>query len=302
MPLTDATDLIRRAAVQTLNQPSRPIFENRVVAPFVLDAEGQQMVTRANQSLDSGYVDSHDFPRPAVFFDLVVENLNRSGRAHFNRAIDVCCGTGFLALELTRRGIIETCLAVDINRAAITILQEKLKATPSSRVEPTHANFLSFSPKEKVDLIIGNSFLHHFPDNRAFLLKCHELLNQGGVLFLCHEPSLLNDFLENPISYLLTLLGRRKSVLCTDIWQYSVRSATELLQSTGFTHIEIRGFSLLSSPFNWLVLTIWKRVLRAPVPRWAWGFFFRLTIWEQKLFFFIPKDWFASFMITARAE
>lgn len=285
--------------VGTLNSYSRELFKKHVVAPFVLNDEGKRMVAHANKELSHSYVVAHDFPRPSASFDLLFSYLQRGGAKHFARAIDVCCGTGYLAMELVRRNIVDKCIALDINARAIAQLEEKLSREPNPRIETVHGNFLEVELAEKVDLIIGNSFLHHFPDNKDFLIKCHSLLKEEGILFLCHEPTLANDFLENPIAFALAKLGKRSRFAMTDIWQYSEAGMTKLLKDSGFRKVEIEGYSFLSSLFNWLALTVWGRALRRPMPPSAWQFFFRIMNIEKRILFWLPKDWFASFIVKA---
>ncbi len=282
-----------------LNQTARPIFRHRMVAPFVLDEEGQKLVIELNEKLNASYVVSHDFPRPSIFFDELIRGLRPGGDGVFRRAIDVCCGTGFLARELSRRGVVEQCIAIDINKDAITELQKKVDNDPTSSVVPLQANFLTVSLDERVDLIIGNSFLHHFPNNPAFLTKCRELLKPEGVLYLCHEPTMLNDPLENPLFYLARLLGRNSGFPLTDIWQYSKKSMIRLLNEAGFKNVEIHGFCLFWGPLNWLLLTVWKRLLHLEISEKGWEFLFRMMVWERKFFSFLPADCFSSFCVRA---
>jgi len=106
------------------------------------------------------------------------------------RALDIGCGTGNLTLKFLERGFHVT--GVDITREMIDVLRSKLRSKNQyddslKLIECDIDTFIS-SETEKYDVIAFSSTLHHLPFYVETLYKCINLLNDGGIVYITHEP------------------------------------------------------------------------------------------------------------------
>lgn len=275
-----------------------------MVAPYKLAAPGVERVLHANQELDREYVAEHDYQRPEIFFRHVTTALkNYSSRAFFPTGIDVCCGTGFLSERLQKENLVGKSYAVDMNPAALAYLCNRIASRPELNILPLNQDVYKMAIDEPgTDLIIGNSFLHHLPDNSLFLKRCFELILPGGVLFLVDEPSTAAERLENPAGFLTRLFRRKKrQERLQDVWLYSESGIRSLLIDAGFENIRVRGFGLFTTLANFFIYNVATRVFRLKkLPRRYFSIMYALNLLESRLFSFLPADRFSGLMVLAQ--
>ena len=101
------------------------------------------------------------------------------------RALDIGCGTGNLAFKFLERGFHVT--GVDITREMIEVLHRKNQYDSLKLIECDGDTFIS-KETEKYDVIAFSSILHHLPFYIETLYKCVNLLNNGGIIYIIHEP------------------------------------------------------------------------------------------------------------------
>jgi ubiquinone/menaquinone biosynthesis C-methylase UbiE len=107
--------------------------------------------------------------------------------AHRNggRVLEVCCGPGWLALELGRRG--QKVDAYDISPQAVTLARRMLEENPYKE------NFGSVSYHlqdvtqvdlgvDTLDAMVGWSAYHHLPNLPDFMERAYRALKPGGVI------------------------------------------------------------------------------------------------------------------------
>ena len=102
--------------------------------------------------------------------------------------LDVGCGTGFISLELARRG--HNVLGLDKNETMVEIAKRSRDKTGNSvngRLEYDVANFDKWSgTKQSYDVVLFSRVLHDLPKPRNVLIKAHHLLKKHGQL-VCLE-------------------------------------------------------------------------------------------------------------------
>ncbi len=177
---------------------------------------------------------------------------------------DVCSGAGFLAHHLTRKVNPRSLTLIELSPIELSRSKELL----ASREIP--ARFVCSSVQDaastenaRFDVVLGNSFLHHFPDLRTALRDLGRLLRPGGLLVALHEPAPMAVSLESGrFSYVAAqlLLGNafidrlryRGPGICVpgavDIWAVRAAALRPLFEDAGFTDIRI-----------------WRRYLLKPV-------------------------------------
>lgn len=276
-----------------------------IVAPYKLSELGADRVLHANHDLGQGYVIEHDYYRPEALFRHIISELkDYSPRTYYKTSIDVCCGTGYLSERLQTERLAGKSYAIDMNSAALRYLRGRIAARPEMNIIPLRQDVCKISIEEgTADLIIGNSFLHHLPDNSAFLNQCHDLLSDNGILYLVDEPSTSAEWLESPLGFLKRIFRRRDAnqTSLSDVWLYSASGLRDLVERAGFTDIRIKGFGLFTTIANFFIYNFASRILRIQtLPRGYYSVMYQLMLIESRLLFFLPADWFGGLMLFSR--
>ena len=101
------------------------------------------------------------------------------------RVLDICCGSGWLALELGRRGQIVD--AYDLSPKAIALAKKTLAENPFKEgFGEVNYHLLDVSQVdlgvETYDAVSGWAAFHHLPDPPEFLERVNRALKPGGVV------------------------------------------------------------------------------------------------------------------------
>lgn len=100
-------------------------------------------------------------------------------------ALDICCGSGWLALELARNGV--SVEGYDISDLAIKTAKKMLNENPfplgkgAVNYNCLDVNKIDFK-KRNNDTIYGFSAFHHVYDFDIFMNNCYENLNTNGLM------------------------------------------------------------------------------------------------------------------------
>ena len=116
--------------------------------------------------------------------EFIADRMNASAIA-----LDVGCGTGNILLKLLPKGF---CVwGVDISSQMLDVLKESLPPHSRDKVKLFCRNiddFIADCPR-RFDLITISSTLHHLPEYIETLNKLLGLLNDGGYIYITHEPT-----------------------------------------------------------------------------------------------------------------
>jgi 2-polyprenyl-3-methyl-5-hydroxy-6-metoxy-1,4-benzoquinol methylase len=93
-----------------------------------------------------------------------------------DRALDVGCGEGILARELSRT--VPQVTAMDLDEPSIRLAREQ---DPDGRIEFLTGDFLTYPFEGSFDFIASVAALHHM-DMRRALIRMRQLLRPGGTL------------------------------------------------------------------------------------------------------------------------
>lgn len=278
-----------------------------VKKPYKLNSEGEDLVIRSNRDLPTSYFDHLVFPITKFWRVYFEEKINIIVPENKRIFLDVCCGTGTLCLNVFPTSGFKKCIAIDNSETAIFVLRSRLKESHDIEVRKEDITKTSFV-SNSFDAVYGNSFLHHLPDNYAFLKETYRILSPGGVIVMTGEPTISAAFLEsvimNNIIKLLVFFHLKKKkenipdAPVTDIWLYEENSLRAMLSEVGFSDIIIKKMGVFVPLFNWptsLILGLFKRDSMQPVTYWK--FFGWL---DKKLFFWLPANNHSHFVIAAR--
>ncbi len=301
--MSDSKDIFKRI----MNRFAYERIASFVTKPYQLNKEGEDFVILSNQNLPESYFAHLFFPISAFWSSYFESKINILLPRKRDVMLDVCCGTGGLSLNVMPKIGFAKCIAIDNSDVAIGMLTKRVK--PNQNIEAIRQDITKTSFAENsVDAVYGNSFLHHIPDNYAFLSESFRVLKRGGVMVLTGEPTvgaavLENVIMTNVIKVLVFFrLKKKKTYLqetpVTDIWLYEEKTLRTMLAEIGFVDITIRGFGILVPLLNWpTALVLGKLTGKSLQPEiyWKW-----LGWLDEKLFGWLPPDIYSHFVIAAR--
>jgi demethylmenaquinone methyltransferase / 2-methoxy-6-polyprenyl-1,4-benzoquinol methylase len=308
---------------QILNDVVRPVLVNKVTDLYALNNEGQHLVLESNRNLTEKYVETHRYSIDKYWYGLIKKNLLIYPPKNFNTIVDICCGSGFITTNIMNNQLFNNCYSIDINLHQLVELKNILTSKKIDAVHVIRGDVLKLPFKDgSVDAVIGNSFLHHIPDNPKLLNEIHRILKPGGVFCCTHEPSINSIYIEQfPVGYTIRLfdlmhiknlvrriLGRpfkpktQGQPVLSDIWIYSEKNAKLLLEQAGFNEISVTSKGLTST----IIIKMIRTFIVLSGKRNSGEKFItsmqRIFDFIDRIFFktWLPKDCFSSMQFNAR--
>lgn len=140
------------------------------------------------------------------------------------RVLDVCCGPGWLSLELGRRG--QSVEAYDISPEAIALARRMLDENPFKDGFGHVTYHLKDTTEEDlgvatIDAVVGWSAFHHLPALPVFMDRVHRALKPGGIIATFDDlpRGRLEKWLERFFRLLLPTFDRTYSEKMLDMFQ-----------------------------------------------------------------------------------
>ena len=178
------------------------------------------------------------------------------------RVLDLCCGTGLLSYHLLSRAKPFNLTLLDISELEIAEAEKLIASKYPGQVDSfLWANALdSGCLPASFDIVIGNSFLHHFPDLGLALREFVRLLRPGGLFVSLHEPTVAALAFEsrNPANWLSYLRHGAAFVEMlrpegdslpagqgTDVWLFDEGELRSLLREAGFASVRTEPWGFL---------------------------------------------------------
>jgi SAM-dependent methyltransferase len=221
---------------------------------YVLPPELRSSITGANQQFDTGA----ELRLQDVYGDELWSRLRRLGLGDLDwpslRVLDACCGTGFLAYHLLSHAAPRSMTLLDVSADELASAERLVAGIHEVRtIEADLAG--ATAPQEAYDIVVGNSFLHHFPDVPAALDALRRLVVPGGWVVGLHEPTLaavawesgdlraMGGFGFVPRRWLRRIRlasGEPVRPGTTDVWLFRPADIERLLAEAGFVDIRVQ--------------------------------------------------------------
>jgi SAM-dependent methyltransferase len=197
--------------------------------------------------------------------------------------LDACCGAGFLSYHLLARVRPRSLTLLDVSpdelREAEQLIGGGAPGIASADVSTVCGDLAdSGLPGERYDVVIGNSFLHHFHDVPVALKAVHDLARPGGLVIGLHEPTPAAVPLESGrVSHVGAYTALRRWYLrkirhdgpepvragTADVWLFEARDLRRLLAEQGLVDVQVLPRYLLR-PF---VIATLRLSLSEQLPR-----------------------------------
>ena len=291
-----------------LNPEVRSSLEHKVIRPYVLNESGSNKVFNSNEGLDEEYFDHLEFPISKFWFKYFADKISILPPDNYGKALDICCGTGTVCLNIMAEGLFSQCEAIDIAEPAIIVLNKRIDREKIDNLSAFCSNIMKTKyANESFDCVFGNSFLHHLPDNESFLKEAFRILKKGGTICFTSEPTPSGAFLEgffssNLLKFLQFLKLKPKPSQVkpnlSDIWLYEKEPLELMLKQVGFETVKIKGFGFLTPLFNIPSTIIFQKISKKSMqPDWWWNVF---TSLDKLLFFWLPTNAYSHVTICAR--
>jgi SAM-dependent methyltransferase len=166
------------------------------------------------------------------------------------RVLDACCGTGFLSYHLLARAQPRELTMLDVSADEVRAAE---RLVGPGRAEAVVGD-LATASLEPFDVVMGNSFLHHFPDVPDVLASVFRLTRPGGLFVGLHEPTpaALPWESGDPRQVVSYFLSRRRYMDgtrhpgpgpvrdgTTDVWIFEAEDVSRMLAEAGFTEVRV---------------------------------------------------------------
>lgn len=111
--------------------------------------------------------------------------------------LEVCAGTGFLTYHLLMRCKPRQLTVNDISEKELNSARKLVSSLDSeTSIKWLLGDIYDIKPSKKFDIIIGNSFIHHFHNVPLIISKISKMLNPGGIFISLHEPTPMSTVVE----------------------------------------------------------------------------------------------------------
>lgn len=230
------------------------------------------------------------------------------------RVLDICCGTGFLSYHLLKQNTLGSLTLLDISLAEV--VQAKELITHQQNSCPHHflvsdALQMGLEPGQ-FDIVIGNSFLHHFHNLPDAIQSIRAWLKPGGIFITLHEPTPSAVPLESGRMNLwlrYILFGRQaleahryagsEMLGAADVWMFDPKILQTMFRDAGFTNIRTQKQRILRS----LIVGKMNLHLNATKPvlhKKEEGYIKFAIVADKILSYVLPSNWFGSFSLIAQ--
>jgi ubiquinone/menaquinone biosynthesis C-methylase UbiE len=242
-----------------LNPTFSSKYVSRVKSNYVAPSDIAEKSIHGNTNFETG----KELRLQDVYIDEIWIKLNNAGFTkeilEKSSILEICAGNGFLTYSILKKSNPVKLTVNDISEIEIT---ENKKLINSNFNTERHINYIigdihNLNIDDEFDIVIGNSFLHHFHDVPRALESINRLLKKGGFFISLHEPTPLSTVVESakiialPIGILFPKLindiARKRykyEPSETDLWMFEKNKLKNIFNNTGFSYSKYHYWGL----------------------------------------------------------
>jgi ubiquinone/menaquinone biosynthesis C-methylase UbiE len=231
-----------------LNPTFSSSTNKRIVDIYVAPADIAESSIAANSNFETG----QEYRLQEVYGEEIWLKLMRAGitadKFNGSSILEVCAGNGFLTYHLLKKVTPLKYVINDISKIELEQNKKMVSENLSYNPEYILGDIHHLELESQFDIIIGNSFLHHFYNVPRALNSIFSYLKPGGVFISLHEPTPLSPVVEGAKLYALPfgiafptflneLIRRKYSGLPseTDLWQFEESKLKVILSKLSAT-------------------------------------------------------------------
>jgi len=242
-----------------LNPTFSKIVEDSLKEPYVAPESIASHNLKGNESIVTG----PEQRLQPIYGEEIWLKLERAGISpsllQKSSILEVCAGTGFLTYHLLSKINPKSYTLNDISASELSVAKELIDSNyPNTSINWVLGDIHTTEFNQKFDVIIGNSFIHHFHNVPQVLSRFQSMLNSGGIFISLHEPTPMSTIVEGakilayPLAVIAPILvnniarARYKGEpSATDLWIFQPSILKKVALKTGFSKIEIQSWNLL---------------------------------------------------------
>ena len=173
-----------------LNPTYPKSVKKKIVSPYKLESSMSETNVLANLNSNTG----KELRLQSVYGDEIWLKLLRAGfdpkKFENSNVLEPCAGTGFLTYHLLKKCKPKSLTVNDISSEEIKMSKNLLSDFNFFKnINWVKGDMHKINFNQNYEIIIGNSFLHHFHDLSKVLSRFASLLKSGGSFISLHEPT-----------------------------------------------------------------------------------------------------------------
>ena len=249
-----------RKDIPVLNSSFPKALQSCIKTPYIAPPEIAKSIVAGNEGFDTGGTEHRI---QAVYGEEIWLKLERAGLSpevfHGADVLEVCAGTGLLTYHLLQRCRPQHFTVNDISATELSLAQQFIgKAYPDASIDWVVGDVHTFEFGRQFDLIIGNSFIHHFHNVPKVLARFVAMLKQGGVFISLHEPTPMSTVVEGaklaawPLAVLapgfvndVARARYKGQPSSTDLWMFEAEKIKQAAWRAGFAEAVTIPWGLL---------------------------------------------------------
>lgn len=250
-------------------------FPNRILDKYSIDYRNyilpldlQNIISNQNHDL----LNTRELRLQKVYTDEVWRKIKSFSLDNFNwsdkNILDVASGNGFLSYHLLKKISPKKLTLSDISPSAIN----ESKKLINNNFKGVSAEFKEFDvlksdlADESFDIVIGNSFIHHFYNVPEAFSEFNRLLKSDGIFISLHEPTPAAAAVESGsfLRMFWWLIRGKKYIsdvrkikgdfsldnnIGGDVWLFEKNDMVRLLKEAGFNSVKISSWNIFRSFF-----------------------------------------------------
>ena len=246
----------------------------------------------------------------------------------YGRSLEIGAGTGFFSLNLLQAGVLRDAHLTDISGGMVEAAKDNATRL-GFEIEATVADAENLPyPDKTFDLVLGHAVLHHMPDVEQCVREMLRVLQPGGRLVVCGEPTRYGDFIARRLSratwWVATRITRLPGIrtrwarpaealdessraaaleAAVDLHTFDPDSLARLVERAGGIEVHTTTEELTAAWFGWPVRTL-EHALNPERLGWGWAMFayhgwLRLSALDRVLATVVPDELFYNVSVTA---